>query len=1068
MSVLHATWQTVEEGKLFLWGERSQLRSEVEATNSDAAPLHPFCSSAQELRAQFEMILSQRGSLEASDDVMTVRLPSTSKYPLPSPRLVLETPITSKSKPQLRDWLVEALSLDDTHACDMLLALPEQPPASGEYHSYGSDLRFWMKAAQLALELVQRQSFLPSLKVPEPARASSRDGSKQAVKMKAAASWSLALMPEDQERVARLARAMPPACRAFRVTGTMQPVEIDPQELLLNFLQRSVDALVRTSMEKMEDQGRLPRGMSLSAQWVQALASSHGGELAASEEDLQAFTDAVVTWLRPVVTRAEFRPFRTCFRLEQPGEEGTGDQETQEGESDQATDSWKLSFHLQANDDPSLLVSAEQVWQARAGSSTFLNRAFQHPQEALLTDLGVAIRLFPPLERGLRSARPTEVALSTEEAYHFLSDAAPLLKQSGFGVLVPSWWGSRGARLAAKLHVKGKESTAKESSGFLTLDSLLQYNWQMSLGGEILSEQEFLELVSLKQPLVKVRGQWIELRPEELEAASEFFAKKLMRKEELSLRDLLRLEAGAEEQQSFGVSHVEVEVEGWLDDTLKRLQGKEQLEVVEIPTTFQGQLRPYQVRGVSWMAFLKRLSLGACLADDMGLGKTASLIGLLLYERAHLPQGARALPTLVICPMSIVGNWQREVQRFAPSLSVHVHHGAERLSGEEFVQEVRQHDVVLTTYALALRDQELLNQVAWENTVLDEAQNIKNDEAKQTQAIKKLKSRYRLALTGTPVENRLSELRSIVEFLNPGYLGSAQDFRQRFVLPIERYHDTERSQVLKQLVQPFILRRVKTDKSIIQDLPEKMEMKVLCNLTQEQASLYDAVVKEMLEKIDDAKGIERKGMILSALLRLKQVCNHPAHFMGDESALGKRSGKVLRLEEMLDEVLAEGDKALIFTQFAEMGQLLRRHLQEQLGREVLFLHGGTPKKVRDQLVTRFQDERDDAPLFLLSLKAGGVGLNLTAANHVFHFDRWWNPAVENQATDRAFRIGQQRNVQVHKFVCVGTLEERIDAMIESKKALAENIIGSGENWLTEMSTSQLRELFVLGREAVGE
>ncbi|EFH88979.1 DEAD/DEAH box helicase [Ktedonobacter racemifer] len=1068
MSVLHATWQTVEEGKLFLWGERAQLRSEVEATNSDAAPLHPFCLSTQELRAQFEMILSQSGSLEASDDVMAVRLPSTSKYPLPSPRLVLETPITSKSKPQLRDWSVEALSLDDSHACDMLLALPEQPPASGEYHSYGSDLRFWMKAAQLALELVQRQSFLPSLKIPEPARASSRGGSKQAVKMKAAASWSLALMPEDQERVARLARAMPPACRAFRVAGTIQPVEIDPQELLLNFLQRSVDALVRTSMEKMEDQGRLPRGMSLSAQWVQALASSHGGELAASKEDLQAFTDAVVTWLRPVVTRAEFRPFRTCFRLEQPGREQTDDQEAQEGEADQAVASWKLSFHLQANDDPSLLVSAEQVWQARAGSSTFLNRAFQHPQESLLTDLGVAIRLFPPLERGLRSARPTEVTLSTEEAYHFLSDAAPLLKQSGFGVLVPSWWGSRGARLAAKLHVKGKESTAKESSGFLTLDSLLQYNWQMSLGGEVLSEQEFLELVSLKQPLVKVRGQWIELRPEELEAASEFFAKKLMRKEELSLRDLLRLEAGAEEQQSFGVSHVEVEVEGWLDDTLKRLQGKEQLEVVEIPTTFQGQLRPYQVRGVSWMTFLKRLSLGACLADDMGLGKTASLIGLLLYERAHLPQGARALPTLVICPMSIVGNWQREVQRFAPSLSVHVHHGAERLSGEEFVQEVRQHDVVLTTYALALRDQELLNQVAWENIVLDEAQNIKNDEAKQTQAIKKLKSRYRLALTGTPVENRLSELRSIVEFLNPGYLGSAQDFRQRFVLPIERYHDTERSQVLKQLVQPFILRRVKTDKSIIQDLPEKMEMKVLCNLTQEQASLYDAVVKEMLEKIDDAKGIERKGMILSALLRLKQVCNHPAHFMGDESALGKRSGKVLRLEEMLEEVLAEGDKALIFTQFAEMGQLLRRHLQEQLGREVLFLHGGTPKKVRDQLVTRFQDERDDAPLFLLSLKAGGVGLNLTAANHVFHFDRWWNPAVENQATDRAFRIGQHRNVQVHKFVCVGTLEERIDAMIESKKALAENIIGSGENWLTEMSTSQLRELFVLGREAVGE
>jgi SNF2 family DNA or RNA helicase len=418
--------------------------------------------------------------------------------------------------------------------------------------------------------------------------------------------------------------------------------------------------------------------------------------------------------------------------------------------------------------------------------------------------------------------------------------------------------------------------------------------------------------------------------------------------------------------------------------------------------------------------------------------------------------------------MSIVGNWHKELQRFAPSLNVMVHHGHERLSGEAFEQEAKRHDIVITTYSLALRDKEHLSHLEWEYVVVDEAQNIKNDAAKQTQAIKKLNAGHKIALTGTPVENRLSELWSIMEFLNPGYLGSGTDFRKNFAIPIERYRDSNRSEALKRLIQPFVLRRLKTDKTIIADLPDKMEMKVFCNLTQEQASLYEAVVQEMLAKIEESEGIERKGLVLSTLLKLKQVCNHPAHFVADGSALPGRSGKLARLEEMLEEALEEGDKALIFTQFAEMGTLLRQHLQETLGREVLFLHGGTPKKQRDIMVQRFQEDRRGAPLFILSLKAGGVGLNLTAANHVFHFDRWWNPAVENQATDRAFRIGQKKNVQVHKFVCIGTLEERIDQMIEQKKELAESIVGSGENWLTEMSTAQLKELFALSREAVGE
>ncbi|HEV2656795.1 MAG TPA: DEAD/DEAH box helicase, partial [Ktedonobacteraceae bacterium] len=463
---------------------------------------------------------------------------------------------------------------------------------------------------------------------------------------------------------------------------------------------------------------------------------------------------------------------------------------------------------------------------------------------------------------------------------------------------------------------------------------------------------------------------------------------------------------------------------------------------------------------------LKEFGFGACLADDMGMGKTPMLIALLLHERTKKQKALH--PTLVICPMSIVGNWQREIQKFAPSLSVLVHHGVERLSDEAFAEAVKKCDVAITTYSLALRDKEQLATIDWENVVVDEAQNIKNETAKQTQAIKQLQGRYRIALTGTPVENRLSELWSIMEFLNPGYLGTGTDFRQSFAIPIERYHNAERSQTLKKLVQPFMLRRLKTDKTIIQDLPDKMEMNVFCNLTQEQASLYEAVVKEMMERIEQSDGMERRGLILSTLMKLKQVCNHPAHFLSDHSSLARRSGKLARLEEMLEEVLEGGEKALIFTQFAEMGELLQQYLEERFGCEILFLHGSTSKKQRDMMVQRFQEEQHGAPLFLLSLKAGGVGLNLTAANHVFHFDRWWNPAVENQATDRAFRIGQKKNVQVHKFVCVGTLEERIDQMIEQKKELAESIVGSGENWLTEMSTEQLKSLFSLSREAVGE
>jgi SNF2 family DNA or RNA helicase len=518
----------------------------------------------------------------------------------------------------------------------------------------------------------------------------------------------------------------------------------------------------------------------------------------------------------------------------------------------------------------------------------------------------------------------------------------------------------------------------------------------------------------------------------------------------------------------------EVDADGWLGDLLSG-QADERLAPMETPEGFGGTLRPYQRRGLSWLSFLGRLGIGAVLADDMGLGKTVQLLSLLssgeTASRRPVEGGEtravnRRQPALLICPMSLVGNWQREAERFTPDLHLHVHHGMDRLAGDEFAAAVAAADLVITTYQTAVRDLAALSAIQWGRVVCDEAQAIKNHLSQQAKAVRALPAGSRIALTGTPVENQLSELWSIMEFANPGLLGPEKRFRERYAVPIERHRSGEAAAELRRITQPFVLRRLKTDKSIISDLPEKQEMKVWCNLTQEQASLYAATVSDMLSRIDVASDdITRRGLVLATMAKLKQVCNHPAHLLGDGSRLPGRSGKLARLEELCEEIVTDGDKALCFTQYAEFGRMLQPYLSARIGCPVLFLHGGLPKKQRDALVARFQ-EADEPMLFLLSLKAGGTGLTLTAANHVIHVDRWWNPAVEDQATDRAFRIGQRRDVQVRKFVCIGTLEEKIDAMIEQKKALAEQIVGTGEGWLTGLSTAALREVLILSPESV--
>jgi SNF2 family DNA or RNA helicase len=1043
--VLHALWENVANGKLHLWSESSTaaelaFEQPVPSTEQKRTPVHPFALP----HADFQDALSDLcGSLfvqVAEPVTFSLRLPSRSNVPLSSPELLLEhVPLTSQ-KPTLRWWRVPTLTFSPASALDLLLKFPQNPPFD---IVYGESLQFWITSAAFALELLSRQCFVPTLQ-------QTSHGKNTLYR----ALWQVQFTREDTQRLHHLVRLLPPLCWSFIPSGE-KPVTI-LQELVSDFLNQVTDAFVR---EHISFSALLPSrrtARSLPEQWLRALVSADPA-LPAPADAIAPFAEQLREWLAQLQSLPTTAAFRTCFRLDPPADEPqNGSQETP------PEPLWQISYHLQATDDPSLLVPADQVWQERSSTLTFLQHQFENPQERLLADLGRATRLFPAFEDSLNAARPSALTLDTEHAYSFLREAVPLLEQSGFGVLVPPWWQKRSSAVGLRLKLIGSSATQNARS-FLDTHTLVSYNWDIAIGDTSLSTAEFENLVNLKRPLVQVRGQWVELRPEQIDAAIAFFKKKAARRS-MPLREALRIGLGDEMQEEMGLPVLAVEAEGELKDVFDRLTQHVPLTPITIPPTFEGQLRPYQLTGVSWMAFLRQFGFGACLADDMGMGKTPSLIALLLYARSQA-EGVLP-PTLIICPMSIVGNWQRELTRFSPSLSVMVHHGTDRLSSEDFVREAQQHEVVITTYSLALRDKDLLKALTWEHVVLDEAQNIKNESAKQTLAIKQIPGHHKIALTGTPVENRLSELWSIMEFLNPGYLDTSTEFRKRFALPIERYHDAERGESLKQLIQPFVLRRVKTDKEIIKDLPEKLEMKVFCNLTQEQASLYEAVVKDMLEKIEVADGIERKGLILSALTRLKQICNHPAQFMHDNSSLPRRSGKLARLDEMLEEVILGGEKALIFTQFAEMGTLLRQHLQESQGYETLFLHGATEKKQRDLMIQRFQQERRGAPLFILSLKAGGVGLNLTAANHVFHFDRWWNPAVENQATDRAFRIGQDKNVLVHKFVCVGTLEEHIDQMIEQKKELAENIVGSGESWLTEMSTSQLKDIFSLSREAV--
>ncbi|MDN5915098.1 MAG: SNF2-related protein [Pseudonocardia sp.] len=1052
MLAVHGLWSPGRG--LLLWAEDSDRTVKSPSQALRAARPHPFAATAPALAELHP----------GKPATATVLLPSLRSAPLDSAELVRATLRPAPQRPPaLLPWSVPAIVVDPAEL--------DEPAAHARYGASVTHLR---AVAALAADLTERGRVLPAL-VRESGAPTAR--------------WRPVVTGPDAVRLHSLVAAMPPVARAEQ-EGRAGTAGQDPAGLVADALAAMVDVSVRETLARSSEpvallpprRGRRPRQVPVAEQWLAALTAADGrfpADAGLDDDAVAALADELAGW--DEVGVGSVGPARAMFRLaealpdDRPAAllaaspapaETSGVRSSAGGPAEPGATPWRLEFWLQSADDPSLQVPADQVWAAPEG----LQRWISEPQEVLLAELGRASSVYPELAAALRRSRPAACDLDVEGAHHFLAHAAALLDAAGFGVQLPSWWDRRG-RLGLVASARSAPAEEAVVAGGMNRETLADFEWSLAVGDNVLTEDEIAELVAAKAPLVRLRGQWVAIDPERLRRGLEFLAK--APSEPVSAAEVLALAHTHPDDLDLPLPVTAVHATGWLGDLLAGSADRT-LRPVEPPATFTAQLRPYQQRGLSWLAFLSGLGLGACLADDMGLGKTVQLLALEARERdgdqqcSSHPAGYRPpAPTLLLCPMSLVGNWCREAARFAPGLRVYAHHGPDRCHGDELTARLTEVDLVVSTYATATRDVDELAEVSWRRLVLDEAQAIKNSLTSAAKAVRRLSAGHRVALTGTPVENRLAELWSVMDVLNPGILGPSDAFRSRYAVPIERHGDPDAAGLLRRITRPYLLRRVKTDPTVIDDLPEKIEIRQDYRLTTEQASLYRTVVDDMMDKIEGSDGIERRGNVLAAMAKLKQVCNHPAQLLHDGSRIGARSGKVNRLEEILDEVVAEDDKVLCFTQFTEFGEMLVPHLSARFDQEVLFLHGGTSRARRDEMVSRFQSAGGPS-IFLLSLKAGGTGLNLTAANHVVHLDRWWNPAVENQATDRAFRIGQRRTVQVRKFCAAGTLEERIDAMIDAKLALAEMVISDGEGWLTELSTTELRELFTLGAEAVDE
>ncbi len=948
-------------------------------------------------------------------------LPTKGSIPLPSSPLIKDIPY-GNHKTILSAHLVETIPLNLEALAELLLICRESD-LSDTGCILGTSV-FWIaNLFTVALDITIKGLFLPSIQYVDNC-------------------WEAHWIPlpdeENEKLIAQLTDDMPPAVKCLSIDDTDEPVS-NSGFVTKSALGYLVDYLIRNKEAKLLTEQRL---ISVHDAWINALTGYDARIKWENQQEIRDFARQFSDVSRQLFIASRSQ-VKLCFRLSEPA--------TEKG-------NWRLEYLLQSKNDPGLLIPYDEIWNKKPSAIEYLAKNGVDSFELPLMLLGQAACIYSGLKTKAKTKLLSSMELSTAQALSFLMYYADIIVQSGFSLLLPAWWKGKNTTSGLSLSLKVK-SPAMQSNAGMTLNSILEYDYRACIGTEDLSVEELNKLAKLKTPLVQIRGQWTYVNQEQIAETLKFLHKQ--QTTSLTGRDLVKIALGT---QISPIPLERVSIDGWVSRFYDELTGKKEFRQLEQPKHFSGKLRHYQEKGYSWLAFLKQWGLGACLADDMGLGKTVQALALLQSDR----EAGEKRPVLLICPTTVINNWLKEAARFTPEIKTLVHHGLVRQKSEAFIKSAAKQGLVISSFGLLHRDLEFINQVNWAGVIVDEAQNIKNPQTMQAKAVRTLKADYRIAMTGTPVENHVGDLWAIMDFLNPGLLGSAQNFKMRFHKQITLYQDKPTVELLKKITSPFILRRLKTDKNIIKDLPDKIENKEYCTLTKEQASLYQAVADEVQSQVENADGIARKGIVLAAITRLKQVCNHPAQYAADNSALPGRSGKLERLLEILYEIQENNEKTLIFTQYAEMGAILKKALQDHFGKEVLFLHGTLSKKKRDELVERFQTETNAPGIFILSLKAGGTGLTLTQANHVIHYDRWWNPAVENQATDRAFRIGQKKNVQVHKFIVAGTLEDKIDMLMEKKAVIATSVVGSGETWLSELSNDDFRKLIALSKTALGE
>ncbi len=1045
MHIIHGTWVPPDgttfdnPGQFVLWVEKNPSPETTTRERIHSYHIASVPEFKQFLSHEVGLPVRLLQGVELAEQPLRASLPTYKNAPLPSLEMAQLTGVYPPEKFELRTWEITGFSVQNVFLLFRELQFLADFAARG--FQIGHDLKFWCQYARHLWNLILQHQFLPAL----IGRKVGRKKTSIAIHSKFEPAADL-----YERGLHEFAQAMPPICRVVDLADTAAGAkrlikDRSPVELIRHFSEQQVDSL--------SSKTPFPKALlhKLKSNWLLEVI---GGPLEAGQFDPASAADwrAWDSWKKRITSQDSDTAFSLGIRLHE--------QAANEGESD-----WRLDFFVSAIHDPSLRIDLKDWWKLpESQKSVYLNYFGTQFERSLLIFLGHAARMCPLLWRGMETSQPASLSLELSTAYEFLKDYAPVLESAGFKIALPKWWtdARHGTRIKARVSRSGASTEGEGSgSGILSLEALVNFDYELCVGDTPITVDEWRALVAAKSPLVQFRGEWVEVDPEKMTNLLKRWENLKPNADAVPFAELLKDIAASD----YG--EIEYECDKNISKILGELRSQE-ANSADNPQKLNGELRDYQKKGLAWMARLESLGLNPCLADDMGLGKTIQVLALLLKERERPADDIK--PTLLIAPTSVLSNWKKEAQKFAPEINSAIFHGPSRSkSSDDFAEFIRGQDLIITSFSLARSDRKILDGVSWERVVVDEAQNIKNYKSAQARAISSLTAKRRVALTGTPIENRLMDMWSLFQFLNPGYLGSPTEFRKSFEIPIQRDGNHVRSNALQQMVQPFILRRLKTDKSIISDLPDKIEQKVYCNLTKEQASLYQAVVDDVGEQLREKEGIERRGLMLATLMKLKQVCNHPAQFLQDGSAFDElRSNKLIRLNQMIEEVLSEDNSLLVFSQFTEIGAQLEVMLRDKHACPVHYLHGGTSRRQRESMIENFQDANSPPSIFVLSLRAGGVGITLTRANHVFHFDRWWNPAVENQATDRAYRIGQEKTVFAHKMITLGSLEERIDEMIEAKESLAESIVGSDENWITEMDNEEFEELISLDREEIRE